>query len=80
MSYGDIIEHFQLWYGKSIRWFTETKWAIKVPFEDDWLYVTQGSIDNTQPVVYNNKEEARKAAQIWGPNAEVVVYKGHSDG
>lgn len=27
MSYGDLIEAFQLWYGKSIRWATD-QWAI----------------------------------------------------
>jgi hypothetical protein len=49
-------------------------WAIRVPFDDSWLYVTNDDVDNPQPIVYNTKEAAESAAAIW-TNYEVVEYE-----
>ncbi len=49
-------------------------WAIRIPFEDSWLCVTDGPVDNPRPVVYNTKEAAESAAVIW-TNYEVVEYE-----
>ena len=49
-------------------------WAIRVPFDDSWLYVTDGDIDNPRTLVYNTKEAAESAATIW-TNYEVVEYE-----
>jgi glycerol-3-phosphate dehydrogenase len=50
------------------------KWAIRVPFEDSWLFITEGSIDDLRPVLYNTREAAESAAAIW-TNYEVVEYE-----
>ena len=49
-------------------------WAIRVPFEDSWLYVTNGDVDNPRPIVYNTREAAESAAAIW-TNYEIVEYE-----
>lgn len=50
-------------------------WALMVPFEDDWLYVTQG-IGEIMPVLYDSIEGAEYAAKtIWEGKAKVVQYK-----
>lgn len=49
-------------------------WAIRVPFEDSWLYVTNGDVDNLRPILYTTKEAAELAAAIW-TNYEVVEYE-----
>ena len=50
------------------------KWAIRVPFEDSWLFITEGSIDDLRPVLYNTREAAESAAAIW-TNYEIVEYE-----
>ena len=49
-------------------------WAIRVPFSDSWLYVTDSDVDNPRPIVYNTKEAAESAAAIW-TNYGVVEYE-----
>lgn len=58
-----------------------TKYAIKVMIaKDDWLYVTEGDAFNTQPVLFNNLDEARQHRKIWGTEevAKVVEYDQES--
>ena len=51
------------------------KYAIKVPFEDSFLYVTIGSMYNLKVKTYDTLVEARiEARVIWGPHAQVVEY------
>lgn len=50
------------------------KYAIQVPFLDgDWIYVTNGSLDNISAVLYNSRNEAEEAAAIW-KNYRIVEY------
>jgi hypothetical protein len=46
-----------------------SRWAIKVPFDNSELYVTE----NDRIVTYNTKEEALEAAKIW-KQYRVVLY------
>jgi hypothetical protein len=46
-----------------------SRWAIKVPFGNDELYVTE----NERVVTYDTKEEALEAAKIWN-RYKVVLY------
>lgn len=51
------------------------KYAIKVPFDDTWLYVTHGdSKFQIRPVLYETREEAEEAAKSW-KIYEVVEYE-----
>lgn len=55
-----------------------TKWAVKVPFMGDWLYVTKASDKSFEfePVTYDSYEEAMKAAHIWkNKNTGEIVSK-----
>ena len=45
------------------------RWAIKVPFDNDELYVTE----NDRIVTYGTKQEALEAAKIW-KRYRVVPY------
>ncbi len=38
-----------------------SRWAIKVPFDNDELYVTE----NDRIVTYGTKREAEEAAKFW---------------
>lgn len=52
------------------------KWAIKLPFADDYLFVSDfvdGS-DVVTPHLFNTEEEALEAAKIW-KNYKVVQYE-----
>jgi len=54
------------------------KYAVKVPLAvDDYIYVTESNPNcfDLKPILYNKKQEAEKAASIWGPLAKVVEYK-----
>ena len=46
-----------------------TEWAIMVPFEDDYIYVTEFAegMDFESPVVktFSTQEEAEQAADFW---------------
>lgn len=57
----------------------KTKYGIKVPLAvDDYIWVTHLPADvndfELSPVLYNTVEEARSAAKIWGPMAQVEPY------
>ncbi len=53
-------------------------WAILVPFDDQWLYVTEltETMDFNTTVVktYETKDEATEAAKRWGDAAKAVKY------
>lgn len=47
--------------------------------EDDWIYVTEDSLDGLCVKVYNTSEEAEDAAEVWRlpgkeRNVKVVTY------
>lgn len=57
------------------------KWAIVVPFEDQWLYVTDinnpvniDGVDIYQPIVYNTHEAAEAVADAF-QTYRVVKYE-----
>lgn len=52
-------------------------YAIQIPFDGDWLYVTRLTETPGEPVAqtYETREQAETAAQIWGENAVVVEIK-----
>ena len=51
------------------------QYAIKVPFGDGWLYVTEGSGNDPKVVTYDDLGLACDARNVWGPRAQVVEYK-----
>lgn len=57
----------------------KTKYGIKVPLAvDDYIWVTEdtGRCDfDLRPVLYNTRNEAKKAAKIWGSLARVEAYE-----
>lgn len=56
-------------------------YAIQVPFDGDWLYVTK-STENPGEVIrvtYKTQEQAQAAAEIWGGKAVVVEIKEEHD-
>jgi len=50
------------------------KYAIKIPFDDDWLYVTNNDV-NGIPVTltYDTIDDAKKAAKLWKESV-IVEY------
>ena len=50
------------------------KYAIKIPLDDDWLYVTNNDADNIPVVLtYDTIEDAKKAAKLWKESV-IVEY------
>ena len=54
------------------------KYAIKVKFEDGWLYVSEGPIDELRPMIMT-LEQAQELARLWElegheENIEIVEY------
>lgn len=54
------------------------KYAIKVKFEDDWIYVSEGPIDDLRVSVMSI-EEAKEALEAWSmygnlENIQIVEY------
>jgi hypothetical protein len=47
------------------------KYAIQIPFEGQWLYITEGF---GQEVKLFDSEDAAKAASVW-VNSKVVQYQ-----
>jgi hypothetical protein len=41
------------------------KYAVKVYFEDQWLYISEGPIDELRPLLFDTLDEAKKLAKIW---------------
>ena len=52
-----------------------SKYAVRVPFDEEMLYVTEGDTKFQLRVkLFNTKEEANLHADLWGELAEVVEY------
>ena len=56
------------------------KYALKVYFEEEWLYISEGPIEELRPVLFDTLEEAEKMAEIWRVEGieekmEVVEYE-----
>ena len=50
------------------------KYAIKIPLDDDWLYVTNNDADNIPVVLtYDTIEDAKKSAKLWKESV-IVEY------
>lgn len=57
------------------------KYAIMVQFglDEGWIYVCDPPWSETMdPVLYNTKEEAKKASTIWN-NPKIVEYNKHDN-
>jgi len=56
-----------------------TDWAIMIPFEDDYMYVTQfvEGMDYRAPVVktFATREEAEQAADVWRISGKESLVK-----
>ena len=53
----------------------QTQYGIKVPFDGDYLWVTQSAgFDDIKPLLFESPESAISAAEIWGPMAKVEQY------
>jgi hypothetical protein len=54
------------------------KYAVKVPFEDEWLFVTREGPDGLEIVLYETREQAQAQAEIWAGKGIVVEYQDDS--
>ena len=55
-------------------------YAVKVPFDGEMLYVTEGDTKfQLRAKLFNTKEEAQQHADRWGEHAEVVEFTGDSE-
>ncbi len=50
-----------------------TLYALKIPFMEGYLYLTEGSGINTHHKLFNTLEEAEEARQGWKGSMVVVV-------
>lgn len=50
-------------------------YAVKVPFENGMLYVTEGNFNDLKVKTYEDLDHAIEARMLWGPKAQVVEYK-----
>lgn len=50
-------------------------YAVKVPFGDGMLFVTEGSCNDPKVKTYEDLDDAIEARMLWGPKAQVVEYK-----
>lgn len=51
------------------------QYAIKVPFEDGWQYVTEGDSFNLKPKLYDDLNLAiSDRLSLCGPRSQVVEY------
>lgn len=50
------------------------KYAVKVPFEEDYLFVTREGPDGVEIVLYDTREDAEEQAKIWAGKGVVVEY------
>ena len=52
------------------------KYAVKVPFYGDMIYVTEGdSKFQLRVKVFNSRERAQEIADLWGKESLVVEYQ-----
>lgn len=52
-------------------------WGLKVPFDDKYLWVTEGypsNISEPKPLLFDTKEEAEGVKDVWGPFTLVKEY------
>lgn len=57
-----------------------TKYAIKVWFDDSWLYVSEGTFDNLRVMTTESLEEAKVWRDVWireghDGKVEIVEWK-----
>lgn len=53
----------------------ETKYGIKVPFDEAYLWVLHyNGAGESEPQLFNSKKSAEEAATIWGPAAIIEEY------
>lgn len=53
----------------------QTQYGIKVPFDGDYIWVTQSAgFDDIKPLLFDSMAAAISAAEIWGPTAKVEQY------
>ena len=58
-------------------YYDNPMYAVKIPFDDDMLYVTEGdSKFHLRVKVFNNIKDAQEHAALWGDKAIVVEYEG----
>jgi hypothetical protein len=50
------------------------KYAVKVPFEEDYIFVTKDGPEGLCIVLYDTRAEAEKQAEIWNGKGVVVEY------
>lgn len=56
------------------------KYAVKVPFDGEMLYVTQGgNMAHIRARLFDNEQQAKEHAILWGEQAIVVEYIDESD-
>jgi len=48
------------------------KYAIRIPFDGDYILVTEGNWNDIKVRTFDTEEEAEDHARIWGASAEVV--------
>lgn len=41
------------------------KYALKAHFNDGWLYISEGPIEELRPMLFDTLEEAEKVAELW---------------
>jgi hypothetical protein len=59
---------------------TNIKYAVKVPFDGDMLYVTEGDTKfQLRARLFDNEQQAKEHAKLWGEHAIVVEYTEESD-
>ena len=50
-------------------------WAVKVPFDGIYMYITEGdSIFQVRVRTFETREEAKKYASLWGDDCIVEEY------
>ena len=55
------------------------KYAVKVPFEEDYIFVTKDGPEGLAIVLYDTREEAEQQAKIWNGNGVVVEYEDRNE-
>ena len=56
------------------------RYAVKVPFDDEMMYITEGDTKFQLRVkLFNSKPEAEQHADLWGDQAVVVEYIEESE-